>query len=31
MTRQSPWIVALGASGPEELQDLRDLLAEWRD
>jgi two-component system, chemotaxis family, protein-glutamate methylesterase/glutaminase len=31
MTERTPWIVALGGSGAEGLQDLRSLLAEWRN
>ncbi|WP_435170321.1 chemotaxis protein CheB [Falsirhodobacter sp. 1013] len=31
MKQHSPWTVAVGASGGEGLQDLRDLLREWSD
>ncbi|MDP3342817.1 chemotaxis protein CheB [Frigidibacter sp.] len=31
MTGYAPWTVAVGASGSEGLQDLRDLLREWPD
>ncbi|HBQ48460.1 MAG TPA: chemotaxis protein CheB, partial [Hyphomonas atlantica] len=27
----SPWVIAIGASGAEGLDDLRSLLAEWQE